>query len=289
MKSQPINAFAGNILTFSQGCNIGWYSPALPVINSVPSTLIDGPISHDMAGVIGSLLAVGAIFGNLFFGFLANWIGYRRSMLLSAIPIFVSRCHEDDDKHVISNNFVCYLQSSWLFIIFGNYAWHICVSRFLAGITGGSVFTLLPQFIAQIASDQCVFRRHFVRSHYIIIVIFRFQHSRPAQLIHSDRMLYGHSRRLHWRLVSAVQRESAGHDLATGHFSARFLVFSRIAAISAAEQTTTRSGEIAAILSQCADHRRCGTQQAAAKGVGQIHGNRQTECFESAVDSVGFP
>lgn len=87
----PNKLSAGNILTFSQGCNIGWYSPALPVINSVPSTLIDGPISHDMAGWIGSFLAIGAIFGNLIFGFLANWIGYRRSLLLSAIPIFVSR------------------------------------------------------------------------------------------------------------------------------------------------------------------------------------------------------
>lgn len=41
-----------------------------------------------------------------------------------------------------------------MFIIFGEYAWHICVSRFLAGVAGGSVFTCLPQFVAQFASDK---------------------------------------------------------------------------------------------------------------------------------------
>lgn len=41
-----------------------------------------------------------------------------------------------------------------MFIIFGQYAWHIGASRFLSGVAGGSVFTCLPQFVAQFASDQ---------------------------------------------------------------------------------------------------------------------------------------
>lgn len=82
----------GNILAFGQGTNIGWYSPALPVINTVPSPLLDGPISQQTAGWIGSFLAIGGVCGGLGFGFLANWIGYKRSLQLSAIPIFVRNC-----------------------------------------------------------------------------------------------------------------------------------------------------------------------------------------------------
>lgn len=77
-------------MTFSQGTNIGWFSPALPVLSSDHSPLLDGPISQATAGWIGSFLALGAIFGGLGFGLFANWIGYKRSLQLSTIPLFVS-------------------------------------------------------------------------------------------------------------------------------------------------------------------------------------------------------
>lgn len=80
---------AGNLVVFGQGANMGWYSPALPIINTVPSPLLDGPIDQDTAGWIGSFLAIGCVCGCLGFGLLANWIGYKRSMLLSAIPVMV--------------------------------------------------------------------------------------------------------------------------------------------------------------------------------------------------------
>lgn len=81
---------AANIETFAAGCGVGWYSPALPVLQSpANSPLLDGAVSADMAGWIGSALAVGALCGCLFFGLLGNAIGYKRSMLLTSLPMIV--------------------------------------------------------------------------------------------------------------------------------------------------------------------------------------------------------
>lgn len=78
-------------MAFSQGSNVAWFSPALPLLYSESSPLIDGPISHDTAGNIGTFLAVGGICGSLGFGLMANWIGYKRAMQCAAFPITVKR------------------------------------------------------------------------------------------------------------------------------------------------------------------------------------------------------
>lgn len=77
-------------MIFAQGCNIGWLAPALPLLLSDATPLVDGALTSDMTGWIGSFLALGAIFGTLFFGFLSNYIGYKKSILLCAIPITVN-------------------------------------------------------------------------------------------------------------------------------------------------------------------------------------------------------
>lgn len=81
----------GNIMAFSQGTNIGWYSPALPIINTIPSPLLDGPISLETAGWIGAVAPLGALFGCLGFGLMANWIGYKRALQFASIPILVRK------------------------------------------------------------------------------------------------------------------------------------------------------------------------------------------------------
>lgn len=81
----------GNILAFSQGTNIGWYSPALPVINSIPSYLLDGPISQATAGWLGAAVPIGCLIGNLGFGLMANWIGYKGALQLATIPEIVRK------------------------------------------------------------------------------------------------------------------------------------------------------------------------------------------------------
>lgn len=80
-----------SILPFGGGTCIGWYSPALSVLRSVHTPLLDGPISSDLAGWIGASLAIGGVVGCLFFGLLGNHIGLKRSILLTAVPLIVSK------------------------------------------------------------------------------------------------------------------------------------------------------------------------------------------------------
>lgn len=114
-----------------QGTNAGWYSSALPLLKSDDTPLLDGALSTDMAGWVGAMISIGSLFGVLLFGSLALWIGFKRSLLLAAAPII----------------------SSWFLIIYGVFAWHLLLSRFLSGLTIGAVYVCMPQFVAEMSSD----------------------------------------------------------------------------------------------------------------------------------------
>lgn len=81
--------FAGNIIVFAFGCNVGWFSPTLPILVSDDTPLAGGPLNIGEIGWIACLPSLGAILGVLFYGILATKIGYRNSTLLAAIPITV--------------------------------------------------------------------------------------------------------------------------------------------------------------------------------------------------------
>lgn len=84
------STISGNIIVFAHGCNIGWFSPSLPILVSDDTPLASGPLTYDQIGWIGSVPSLGAILGPLVYGLLANKIGYRNSLLLTSIPISVS-------------------------------------------------------------------------------------------------------------------------------------------------------------------------------------------------------
>lgn len=97
--------FKVNVLVFALGTNAGWYSPALPIINTVPSPLLDGPISQVTAGLIGGGGSFTALVGCLVFGLMANWIGYKRALQLASIPGLVSLTNyrfEDVHKYIVT-------------------------------------------------------------------------------------------------------------------------------------------------------------------------------------------
>lgn len=89
IKHQVLATFIVNTLVFGFGCCIGWYSPALPYLQSERTPLLDGPLSAEAAGWIGACLPFGAIFG-MSFGFLANFAGVKKALLLNSIPLIVS-------------------------------------------------------------------------------------------------------------------------------------------------------------------------------------------------------
>lgn len=53
------------------------------------SPLLDGPISQEIAGLIGALMPIGGIVGGIGFGLIANWIGYKRVLHMASIPMIV--------------------------------------------------------------------------------------------------------------------------------------------------------------------------------------------------------
>lgn len=77
-------------MSFSLGNNLGWFSPALPVLKANPGPLLDGPVSQQTAGWLASSTAIGAICGCLSFGLIANWIGYKKVIMLSSFPLIVN-------------------------------------------------------------------------------------------------------------------------------------------------------------------------------------------------------
>lgn len=87
-----------NVLSLGQGTSMGWLSPSLPLLMADDSPLPSGPITKYDVGWIGSLVSLGAIFGTLIFGLLANRIGTKYALMSCPIPMFVS-------SYVLDHNF----------------------------------------------------------------------------------------------------------------------------------------------------------------------------------------
>lgn len=85
--------WSGNIIVFGFGCNIGWFSPTLPILVSDDTPLAGGPLDISEVGWIACLPSLGGILGGLIYGFLATKIGYRNSTLQTAVPIIVYNIH----------------------------------------------------------------------------------------------------------------------------------------------------------------------------------------------------
>lgn len=78
-----------NILSLSVGASITWTSPYLRTLQDSDSPL-DVPVTKEDASWIGSLLAVGALVGSFFFGWLSEKVGRFWSLIAGAIPQIVS-------------------------------------------------------------------------------------------------------------------------------------------------------------------------------------------------------
>lgn len=78
-----------NLLTVGYGITLGWPSAAILLLKSDQSPLPSGKIELEDASWIASLLGIGALFGNLFFGVAINKFGRKLPLLLLAVPTIV--------------------------------------------------------------------------------------------------------------------------------------------------------------------------------------------------------
>lgn len=121
-----------NIMALSYGAFCGWPSAAFLILQSGASPMTNGPITNEEASWIGAIICVGGLSGNFFFGWLSNWIGRKRTLLLSALPMLIA----------------------FIMIPFSTSVMHLCMSRFLGGFAGGGAFAVIPIYITEIAEDR---------------------------------------------------------------------------------------------------------------------------------------
>lgn len=80
---------AVNLLTVGFGVLEGWTSPSIALLTSNETPLASGKITMDEASWVASLLHVGALLGNIFFGYVTNNFGRKLPLMCIAIPMIV--------------------------------------------------------------------------------------------------------------------------------------------------------------------------------------------------------
>lgn len=90
----------------SFGCTIGWLSPALPLLQSIETPLISGPMTTEQVSWTGSTLPLGALAGNIIYGYLMVRIGSKTCLMSLAVPqlVFSVQCK---NPFVVYLRFVC--------------------------------------------------------------------------------------------------------------------------------------------------------------------------------------
>ncbi|KAG7201269.1 hypothetical protein KM043_004048 [Ampulex compressa] len=133
---QYFAAAAGNLCIVAAGAMMAWTSPVLPMLklNSTmaPDNPLVEPINEDQSSWIGSLVAVGTLFGSFAAGYCGERFGRKRSLLFSAIPFLVG----------------------WILIGTATHVEQLYVARLILGFAMAYPFTILPMYVGEIAETS---------------------------------------------------------------------------------------------------------------------------------------
>ncbi|XP_055296009.1 facilitated trehalose transporter Tret1-like [Sitodiplosis mosellana] len=132
VKHQIFAALIACYVIFCYGCNMGFLSPALPVLLSNNTPLASGPLTYTELSWIGSIISIGAVAGTFITGLLSILYGSKRTIVFLAFPVIIS----------------------WLFIHFGNNVYHILLAMFTSGVTGGGFSSGVVLFISEVSNDN---------------------------------------------------------------------------------------------------------------------------------------
>ncbi|CAG9862028.1 unnamed protein product [Phyllotreta striolata] len=121
-----INSCIGNLLSFSVGTALTWASPEIDKLNSTVG------ITSDEGTWVTSSLHLGAVFGPFLFGYLADSIGRKLTLIGIGIPVAIS-----------------YLLMAFIKNVYAFY-----FSRFITGLGTGGLFTVMPMYIGEIADSS---------------------------------------------------------------------------------------------------------------------------------------
>ncbi|XP_044744508.1 facilitated trehalose transporter Tret1-like [Coccinella septempunctata] len=123
-----------NLMAFANGNAYSWSSTVLTSLKSNDTTRnpIGRPITTTEESLITSLVSLGAICGPIAAGYFSEAIGRKRSLLMFAIPMLFA--------HSI--------------LAFATRPVEFYVARFMLGVGTGSVFTVVPMYVGEIAETQ---------------------------------------------------------------------------------------------------------------------------------------
>ncbi|XP_078047722.1 facilitated trehalose transporter Tret1-2 homolog [Augochlora pura] len=127
---QYIAAAAANMCSLAAGAMMGWTSPILPRLSKgLENNPLGTRISEDQSSWVGSLLAVGALFGCFVAGYLADKIGRKLSLLSSAVIFLIG----------------------WALIASASVVEMLYAARFILGFAMAFTFTVVPMYCGEIA------------------------------------------------------------------------------------------------------------------------------------------
>ncbi|XP_055304278.1 facilitated trehalose transporter Tret1-like, partial [Sitodiplosis mosellana] len=131
-KRQIYAAIVANLVLVGHGSISGWFSPALDILLSEDTPLVDGEISNEEVSWLGSISSLGSIVGTVIFGLLTWNIGCKRAMIFLALPSI----------------------TFWLLVFLGHYLYHIMIARFIMGMTAGGIQSGVIIYVSEISNDN---------------------------------------------------------------------------------------------------------------------------------------
>ncbi|XP_031623073.1 facilitated trehalose transporter Tret1-like [Contarinia nasturtii] len=96
------------------------------------SLLPSGKVTVEECSWIASLMCLGALVGNSFFGTISSKFGRKIGMLSLTLPTIIA----------------------WTLVIFAQNVYYLYASRAINGFVGGGVFVIIPVYLSEIASDR---------------------------------------------------------------------------------------------------------------------------------------
>lgn len=129
---QYLAAIAANLGALTVGTILSWTSPALPMLKSNATMILDQPLTEDEGGWVGSLIAVGALIGTFPTGFLCDKIGRRWTIIGLGLPFIIS----------------------WIMIVFATNVGVLYAARIFAGIATGGSSIAIPMYVGEIAESS---------------------------------------------------------------------------------------------------------------------------------------
>ncbi|KAK0092452.1 hypothetical protein PV326_001371 [Microctonus aethiopoides] len=127
---QYLVTLIAGLMAMQSGMKLSWTSPTGPYLTS-PESFIIGMTENDMSWVC-SLMALGAVFGAVPAGKIADKIGRKIAIIVTALPFLIS----------------------WLMIIFTRDLTNLYIARFIGGIGAGAACVLVPVYIGEVAEPS---------------------------------------------------------------------------------------------------------------------------------------